>query len=149
MVEHPFLVTEAHEDIAAFDFPEPELDSLRRAILQVDVDFPGVDAGALRLHLDHSGFANTVDAAVSALTDHAGFLSQASEVDVVRLSWAHVTRMVREGDRSEMAGAAEALARDPSPETWERFLALQGREAQEGFSEDEFPPTRAERATPR
>jgi hypothetical protein len=57
--------------------------------------------------------------------------------------------MVREGDRSELVGAADALARDPSPETWERFLALQGREEQEGFSEDEFPPSRAEGISPR
>jgi hypothetical protein len=83
------------------------------------------------------------------LTDHAGFLSRVSDAETVRLSWVHVTRMVREGDRSELAGAAEALARDPSPETWERFLALQGREAQEGFSEDEFPPSRGEALSPR
>ena len=149
LIEHPFLVAEAHEEIAALDFPEPELDSLRRAILELEALTPGLDGDALRLHLDHNGFAGTVDAAVAALADHAGFLSRVSEVDVVRTSWAHVTRMVREGDRSELAGAADALARDPSPETWERFLALQGREAQEGFSEDEFPPTRAERASAR
>jgi DNA primase len=149
LLDHPFLITEAHEDIAALDFPEPELDRLRRAILEVDVLTPGLDAEALRLHLGHSGFANTVDAVVSALTEHAGFLSRVSDAETVRLSWTHVTRMVRDGDRSELAGAADALARDPSPETWERFLALQGREAQEGFSEDEFPPSRAESATPR
>jgi len=36
-----------------------------------------------------------------------------------------------------------------APEAWERFLALQGREEQEGFSEDEFPPSRAEGVSPR
>jgi DNA primase len=149
LLDHPFLITEAHEDIAAFDFPEPELDRLRRAILELDVLTPGLDAEALRLHLGQNGFASTVDAVVSVLTDHAGFLSRVSDADTVRLSWVHVTRMVREGDRSELAGAAEALARDPSPETWERFLALQGREAQEGFSEDEFPPSRGEVLSPR
>jgi hypothetical protein len=95
----------------------------------------------------------TVDAVTSALSDHAGFLSRVSGAELVRQSWAHVTRMVRDsgpsGDRSEMAGAADALARDLSPEAWERFLALQGREAQEGFSEDEFPPGRAAGASPR
>jgi DNA primase len=149
LLDHPFLITEAHEDIAAFDFPEPELDRLRRAILELDVLTPGLDAEALHLHLGQNGFASTVDAVVSALTDHAGFLSRVSDAETVRLSWVHVTRMVREGDRSELAGAAEALARDPSPETWERFLALQGREAQEGFSEDEFPPSRGEVLSPR
>ena len=149
LIEHPFLVAEAHEEIAALDFPEPELDRLRRAILELDALSSGLDAEALRLHLGQSGFAVTVDAVSLALAAHAGFLTRASGADVVRVSWAHVTRMVREGDRSELAGAADALARDLSPETWERFLALQGREAQEGFSEDEFPPGRAEGVSPR
>jgi DNA primase len=149
LLDHPFLITEAHEEIAALDFPEPELDSLRRAILAADATSKGLDAEALRLQLGQSGFASTVDAVVSALTDHAGFLSRVGDAETVRLSWTHVTRMVREGDRSELAGAADALARDPSPETWERFLALKGREEQEGFSEDEFPPSRTEGASPR
>ena len=34
LLEHPFLVAEAHEQIAFLDFPEPELDGLRRAILE-------------------------------------------------------------------------------------------------------------------
>ena len=149
LLDHPFLIGEAHEDIAALDFPEPELDKLRRAILEAEALSPGLDAEALRLHLGHSGFAKTVDAVVLSLTAHAGFLARVSEAETIRVSWAHVTRMVRDGDRSELAGAADALARDLSPETWERFQAVQGREAQEGFSEDEFPPGRAEGAAPR
>src|SRR5580704_859866 len=153
LIEHPFLVTEAHEDIAALDFPEPELDRLRRAILEIDALSPGLDAEALRLHLDQNGFAMTVDAVALALTDHAGFLSRVSEAEIIRSSWMHVTRMVRasgpRGEQSELADAAEALAQDLCPETWERFRALQGREAQEGFSEDEFPPGRAEGSLPR
>ena len=52
--------------------------------------------------------------------------------------WAHVTRMVREGDRASLPA---------QPMRWRRIcrrrpgsaLAVQGREAQEGFSEEEFP----------
>jgi len=149
LLDHPFLIGEAHEEIAALDFPETELDSLRRAILEADATSKGLDAEALRLHLGQSGFASAVDAVVSALSDHAGYLSRAGDAETVRSSWTHVTRMVREADRSELAGATDALARDLSPETWERFQALQEREEQEGFSEDEFPPSRAEGASPR
>jgi DNA primase len=153
LLEHPFLVAEAHEDIAALDFPEPELDRLRRAILEAEVLFPGLDAEGLRIHLGQNGFAMTVDAVSVALTDHAGFLPRVSDAASVRVSWAHVTRMVRAGgpwgDRSELADAADALARDWSPEAWERLQALKGREAQEGFSEDEFPPGLAEGASSR
>jgi DNA primase len=149
LLEHPHLVAEAHEEVAAFDFPELELDSLCRAILEVDVLSPGLDADELRQHLGQNGFAMTVDAVMRVLANHGEFLSRVTVGEGVRLSWEHVTRMIREGDRSEMADAADALARDMSPETWERFQAVQGWEAQEGFSEDEFPPGRADGIVPR
>jgi DNA primase len=141
LLDHPFLIGEAHEEIAALDFPEPELDSLRRALLEADATSKGLDAEALRLHLGQSGFASTVDAVVLSLADHAGYLSRVGDAETVRSSWTHVTRMAREGD----APAGDLT----TPETWERFLALQGREEQEGFSEDEFPPSRAEGISPR
>jgi DNA primase len=141
LLDHPFLIGEAHEEVAALDFPEPELDSLRRAILEADATSKGLDAEALRLQLGKSGFASTVDAVVLSLADHAGYLSRVGDAETVRSSWTHVTRMVREGD---------APAKDlTTPEAWERFQALQGREEQEGFSEDQFPPSRAEGVSPR
>jgi DNA primase len=147
LLEHPFLVAEAHEEIAALDFPEPELDRLRRGILQVDVDFPGLDAEALRQHLGQNGFAMTVDAAILALTDHAGSLSRCADHGAVRTWWGHLVRMLRDGDRSKLASAGNAPAHDLTvPEAWERHQAVKEGEAQEGFSEDEFPPGRAEGA---
>ena len=143
LLEHPFLVAEAHEDIAALDFPEPELDRLRRAILEVDVLSPGLDAEALRQHLGQNGFATTVDAAARAWVSHAKFLSRAPGAEGVRQSWTHVTRMVREGERGEPADDLTV------PEAWERAQAKWAGEAQEGFSEDEFPPGRAEGVAPR
>lgn len=139
LLEHPFLVAEAHEEIAALDFPEPELDRLRRAILEVEVMSPGLDAEALRQHLGQNGFAMTVDAVARALTDHAKFLSRVTEAEGVRKSWLHLTQMVH--------GDAEPADDLTTPEAWDRFLALQGREAQEGFSEDDFPPGRTEGVT--
>jgi DNA primase len=144
LLDHPFLISEAHEDIAALDFPEPELDRLRRAILEIEALSPGLDAEALRLHLGQNGFAMTVDAVSAALADHAGFLSRVSDAEVVRLSWTHVTRMLRE-DGASLAQADDLTA----PDAWERYLAAKEGEAQEGFSEDEFPPSRVEGATPR
>jgi len=146
LLEHPFLVAEAHEDIAALDFPEPELDRLRRAILDADAGSEGLDAEALRLHLGQSGFAMTVNAVAVSLTGHAGFLSRVPGADGVRLSWSHVTRMVRDSDRSK----SDTLVRDLTvPEAWERDQAAKAGEAQEDFSEDEFPPGRAEGVSPR
>jgi DNA primase len=138
LLHHPFLVAEATEEIAEIDFPEPELDRLRREILQVEVLHPGLDASGLRQHLERCGFAATLDGLLSPSVDHAGFLGRDGDDEAVRQGWLHVLRMIGEENRSERASAAEALARDPSDATWERFLALRGRQTEEDFAATEF-----------
>jgi DNA primase len=138
LLQHPFLVSEATEEIAEIDFPEPELDRLRREILQVEVLQPGLDASGLRQHLERCGFAATLDGLLSPSVDHAGFLGRDGDDEAVRQGWLHVLRMIGEENRSERASAAEALARDPSEATWERFLALRGRQTEEDFATTEF-----------
>ena len=149
LLDHPFLIGEAHEEIAALDFPEAELDRLRRAILEADATSKGLDAEALRLHLGQSGFATMADAVLSVLTEHASPVSSCSDGGEVRMWWKHLVRMLRDGDKSA-AGAENVVARDLTmPEAWERHQAAMEGEAQEGFSEDEFPPVRAEGGSPR
>ena len=138
LLQHPFLVAEATEEIAAIDFPEPELDRLRREILQVEVLQPGLDALGLRQHLERCGFAGTLDGLLSPVVDHAGFLGRDGDDEAIRQGWLHVLRMIGEENRSERASAADALARDPSDATWERFLALRGRQTEEDFATTEF-----------
>ena len=135
MLQHPFLITEASEDIAAIDFPEPELDRLRREIFELEVLRPGLDASALRQHLELCGLTTTVERLLSPSVDHAGFLSRDADVESVRLGWLHVLRMIRD-ERTERAGAVEALALDPSPANWERFLALHGRQSEDDVATD-------------
>src|SRR5437762_7578611 len=102
MLQHPFLITEASEDIAAIEFPEPELDRLRRQILELEVLRPGLDASALRQHLELGGLTTTVERLLSPSVDHAGFLSRDADVESVRLGWLHVLRMIRD-ERTERA----------------------------------------------
>jgi DNA primase len=149
LLQHPFLMGEASEEIAAIDFPEPELDRLRREILQVEVLQPGLDASGLRQHLERCGFGSTLDGLLSPSFDHAGFLAREGDEDAVRQGWLHVLRMIREEVRSERATAAEALARDTSDATWERFLALDGRQTEEDVATAEFLSGGASEQDPR
>jgi hypothetical protein len=148
-LQHPFLAGEASEEIAALDFPEPELDRLRREILQVEVVNPGLDASGLRQHLERCGFGSTLDGLLSPSSDHAGFLAREGDEDAVRQGWLHVLRMIREEVRSERATAAEALARDPSDATWDRFVALHGRQTEEDVATAEFLSGGASEQDPR
>jgi hypothetical protein len=136
LLHHPFLVGEASEEIAALDFPEPELDKLRREILQVEVSRPGLDAPALRQHLEQCGLATTVDRILSPSVDHAGFLLHNADDQAVRLALLHVLKMIRDDEPSDSANAADALARDFSAANWERFLALRGRETEDDLAAD-------------
>jgi hypothetical protein len=76
-----------------------------------------------------------VDRLLSPSVDHAGFLSRDADMESVRLGWQHVLRMLR-NERAERASAAEALAQDPSPVNWERFLALYGRQGEDDAATD-------------
>jgi hypothetical protein len=92
----------------------------------------------------------TVDAVTLALTDHAGSLPRCADHGAVQTWWGHLVRMLRDGGKSKLASAGNAPAHDLTvPEIWERHQAAKEGEAREGFSEDEFPPGRAEGASPR
>jgi DNA primase len=141
LLTHPFLIGQRLEEFEALDFPEPELHRLRRAIFEAEVEVPGLDATQLRLQLGHNGFATTVDAVMSALSDHAESLLRVADVGSVLRYCDHVIGMLNKRGRGRPAGGpAEDLT---SLEAWERFQAAMEGEAQEGFSEDEFPPGRA------
>jgi hypothetical protein len=144
MCSNPTLIGQRVEEIDSLDFPEPELHALKRAIFAAEVEVPGVDATALRLQLGQNGFATTVDAVLSVLADHAKSLSRVADAGSVLRYCDHVIGMLESGDRSPPA--ATPAADLTTLEAWERFQAAKEGEAQEGFSEDEFPPSRAESA---
>jgi hypothetical protein len=147
LLTHTFLISRRVEDIGALDFPEPELHALRQAIFAAEMEDAGLDATALRLQLGLGGFAATVDAVLSVLAGHASSLARVTDAPAVVRYCDHVIGMLRDADRGRPADApAEDLT---VPEAWERYRAAREGEAQEGFSEDEFPPTRAEGVSPR
>jgi DNA primase len=146
LLTHTFLIGRRVEEIGALDFPEPELHALRQAIFGADVEAAGLDATALRLQLGQGGFAATVDAVLSVLAEHAGSLSRVGDAPAVARYCDHVIGMLRGTVRGKLAGSP---AEDLTLEAWERDQATWEGEAQEGFSEDEFPPTRAEGVSPR
>jgi DNA primase len=150
LLTHTFLIGQRVEEIDALEFPEPELNRLKRAIFDAEVENAGLDAMGLRLQLGQNGFATAVDAALSVLSDHAGSLARVADVGSVLRYCDHVIGMLQGDNRGKLGGAGDAPAVDlTTPEAWERYQATMEGEAQEGFSEDEFPPGRAEGISPR
>jgi DNA primase len=137
ILHFPCLTDEVAEELAALDVPEPELEALRRQILELDAARSGLDAHALQQHLVQNGLAATVERLLLPSVDNI-FLVRCSDPFLARKEWVRVTRMLSGGDRCVLAEAADDLINDVSHESWERFLATRESVLNEGSAgEDE------------
>src|SRR5262249_1353824 len=133
LVHHAGLIEEWIEEIASLEIPEPELDSLRRALLEIVHLHPGLDGNDLRQHLTRCGHADILGTLASTVARHAGFAaSGGDDPDVIRLGLTETLQLLRARHSDDREAAARALAADASDENWLRLKALKDREAQDG-----------------
>jgi DNA primase len=130
VLHFPWLIDEVAEEFAALEIPEPELDRLRRQILEVDAGEAGLEARALQQHLVQSGHSATVDRLLLPSVDNSS-LVRCSDPTSTRKEWARVTRMLTGGERCALAEATDELISDLTPDSWERFLAARERALRE------------------
>jgi DNA primase len=131
-VRYPLLIDEWIEDIAAVELPEPELDSLRRAILEIATSHSGLDAAAFQQHLGLCGHAEILGVLATTIARHAGFAAcGGDDPDVIRLGLTETLQLLRAQASSDQQEAARALAADLSDENWQRLKALKDREAED------------------
>ena len=132
-VRWPPLIEEWIEEIAAIDVPEPELDSLRRAILEIAHAHPGLDASAFQQHLANCGHAEILSALSITVARHAGFAARGGDdPEVIRLGLTETLQLLRAQHPSDREAASRAFGADMSDENWQRLKALKDREAQDG-----------------
>ena len=109
----PCLISEVAEEFAALEGLEPELDSLRRQILEADAGNSGLDPDTLRQHLVQNGHGATVTRLLSPSIEISRLVRQ-SDPNATRKEWLGAARMLTEDDHCVLA--------DVTPESWERFL---------------------------
>ena len=132
-VRWPGLIEEWIEEIAAIDVPEPELDSLRRAILESAHAHPGLDASAFQQHLANCGHAEILSALTLTVARHAGFAARGGDdPEVIRLGLTETLQLLRAQHPGDREAASRAFGADMSDENWQRLKALKDREAQDG-----------------
>jgi DNA primase len=96
-LRHPGLLDELVEEFAAIELPSPDLERLRREIINAHAHEPGLDAEALKHHLSSLGLAEAVDALMTPrVLDHAEF-ALSDDRDLVIASWRQVIGFLREG----------------------------------------------------
>ena len=127
-IAHPWLIDEWVEDLAALDFPEPELDNLRLSILEVADTGPGLDGQTLRQHLASCGHAETLGDLAIVTAKHAGFaVCGGDDPDVIRQGLKETLQLLQSS-----RGEADVIAADPSDDNLLRLKALKERELQDG-----------------
>jgi DNA primase len=133
LVCNPQLIEAWIEEMAALDIPEPELDRLRSAILEVVHGHPGLDANALQQHLGFCGHAETLGALAVTLAKHAGFVAcGGDDPEVIKQGLTELLQLLRARQPEKAGGDGHGAPVEPSDEDLERLTALKERELQDG-----------------
>jgi DNA primase len=124
ILNHPFILHEEEQELAALDISAPDLDRLRREVLNTHHLDPDLDAAKLRLHLSERGFSRTVEAVLSRqVLVHAAFARSGADADAVRVGWKHTIGELQRRSVAalDVAEAERAFAEDMCEENGARL----------------------------
>jgi len=126
ILNHPFLLNEMDEELAALTLRSADLDRLSRAILKAHAQQPDLDAEALKSHLRANGFAEIVERILSpAVLVHAKFARAEADIETARSGWRHMKSQFQQRlSQTEIGSAVADCAADPTPENWGRVEQL-------------------------
>jgi DNA primase len=137
IINHPALLQDFAEDFAELDLTAPDLDKLRREIINVAVLRPDLDAAALTLHLCQNGFARAVDGLLSPqVYVHGAFARPDADIEGARQGWLHARHMFQQLRQlaAEIGRAAQGLAEEMTEAKLAQLTALQDlREDEDGI----------------
>jgi DNA primase len=141
VINHPELLDEVGEELGTAEFPAPELDRLRQAVVE-SASVAGLDTEGLKSHLRDQGFSGELRAVLrDDVYRHSGFVRPETPLETVRKGWKeafgkHLLPILH----AQVREAEEAVARDMTPENQRRFYDLKKRlhelemKSREGFS---------------
>ncbi|WP_414462758.1 DNA primase [Hyphomicrobium sp. DY-1] len=144
LLNHPWLIDEYSEAIAAIEFAAPALSVLRDEILGVHARQNSLDSATLRTQLSKSGVAKVVDLVAQTITHASDRFAEpdASAADV-EAAWHHILALHQRQAALGVAlkAAEEAWYRDCTEEAEMRLLDIKrqiAREAAMDQMDEEF-----------
>jgi DNA primase len=144
LINHPWLIDEHSEAVAAIEFASPALSALRDEILAVHARQNSLDTATLRTQLSKSGVAKVVDLVARTITHISDRFAEpdASAADV-EAAWHHILALHQRQAALGYAlkAAEEAWYRDCTEEAEIRLLDIKrqiAREAAMDHMDDEF-----------
>jgi len=134
LMNHPWLIDEHSEAIAAIDFASQPLAALRDEILAVHARQNSLDRATLRTQLSKSGVAKVVDLVARTITHISDrFAEPDASIADVEAAWTHVLALHQRQDALERAlkAAEEAWYRDCTEEAETHLLDIKRQIARE------------------
>src|SRR5690606_16693299 len=134
LINHPWLIDEYCEAIAAIDFTSAALSALRDEVLSIHARQNSLDTATLRSQLTKSGVAKVVDLVARTIT-HASdrFAEPEASAADVETAWNHILALHQRQDALErtLKLAEEAWYRDCTEEAEARLLDIKRQIARE------------------
>ena len=140
LVNHPLLLPDVAEDLAALHFRDKALEPLRAALVDFAAELdaedtekaaellePHLDSAALKRHLGEQGFSGVVESLQSRkVLGHGRFARPEATEEEARAGFALLLNKFRQQDaRDELQKAASDLAKDLNEENLARLQAQQ------------------------
>jgi DNA primase len=133
LINHPWLLADHAEQIAALEFTAPALVGLKDAILAALAEEIPLDSVSLRNHLSAVGLSHVVALVERAIT-HKGdkFAEPEADKDAVETGWCHaVTLHERQvGSRRDLVMAEQRWLEEQSEEAFQRLCEIKARQNQ-------------------
>jgi DNA primase len=129
VLNHPWLVEEHIETLAALELTSPALSRLRDAILSAHADDKSLDSATLASHLSKLGMGGIVDLIHRSMTHRCDrFAEPQTERAEVEAGWRHALALHdrQVGLKRSLEAAEQAWHEDRSEEAFARICEIQG-----------------------
>lgn len=130
VITHPDLADTVAERLGELDFDDVEMDRLRRSVLDVLAETPGLDSEGLMNHLRNRGLGNGLDALLrSNVLTHAAFARPAADAQEARQGWEQTYALTQRKELlADISQVVDRLSDDPSQQDFEALIALKSHQ---------------------
>jgi DNA primase len=133
LVNHPWLIEEHAEQIAAIEFTAPALIGLKDALLAALAEEIPLDSVGLHNHFSDIGLSHVVALVERAIT-HKGdkFAEPEADQEAVETGWSHAVALHERqvGLRRDLVVAEQRWLEEQSEDAYQRLLEIKARQNQ-------------------
>ncbi|HEV2675031.1 MAG TPA: toprim domain-containing protein, partial [Aliidongia sp.] len=140
VIVRPDLLDDHVEEFAHLILTAPDLDKLRREILNVHAANSGLDAATLQHHLSNHGFVRDVERLLGQQVSAHTQFAEPADRETTRLGWLQALTLWHSHlERAqELEAAVRRFEMEPTEASWARITALQEQAETERTEQAEF-----------